>query len=187
MLWFFLNTEPHMLLKFKNLAIRNAAVSDAKQLAKWWNDGAVMAHAGFPNGTGQTEMEIASNLKNDSDRLHRRLIIEVDKIPVGEMNYCNKGNATAEIGIKICEFSLHDKGLGKVLLSMLISTLFSDLGYKRILVDTNLNNRRAQRVYEELGFRKLQVRVNSWKNQIGELQSSIYYELRQEDFINFEK
>lgn len=176
-----------MLLKHNNLTIRNATVNDIEQLAKWWNDGAVMAHAGFPNGTGQTETEIANSLKNDSDNLHRRLIIEVDKIPVGEMNYCNKGNDTAEIGIKICDFSLHDKGLGKVLLSILISALFSDLGYKRILVDTNLNNKRAQHVYEELGFRRLQVRVNSWKNQIGELQSSIYYELRQKDFINFAK
>lgn len=176
-----------MLLKHNNLTIRNATVNDIEQLAKWWNYGAVMAHAGFPNGTGQTETEIANSLKNDSDNLHRRLIIEVDKIPVGEMNYCNKGNDTAEIGIKICDFSLHDKGLGKVLLSILISALFSDLGYKRILVDTNLNNKRAQHVYEELGFRRLQVCVNSWKNQIGELQSSIYYELRQENFINFAK
>ena len=176
-----------MLLKHNSLTIRNATVNDIEQLAKWWNYGAVMAHAGFPNGTGQTETEIANSLKNDSDNLHRRLIIEVDKIPVGEMNYCNKGNDTAEIGIKICDFSLHDKGLGKVLLSILISALFSDLGYKRILVDTNLNNKRAQHVYEELGFRRLQVCVNSWKNQIGELQSSIYYELRQEDFINFAK
>ena len=176
-----------MLLKHNNLTIRNATVNDIEQLAKWWNYGAVMAHAGFPNGTGQTETEIANSLKNDSDNLHRRLIIEVDKIPVGEMNYCNKGNDTAEIGIKICDFSLHDKGLVKVLLSILISALFSDLGYKRILVDTNLNNKRAQHVYEELGFRRLQVCVNSWKNQIGELQSSIYYELRQEDFINFAK
>ena len=176
-----------MLLKHNSLTIRNATVNDIEQLAKWWNYGAVMAHAGFPNGTGQTETEIANSLKNDSDNLHRRLIIEVDKIPVGEMNYCNKGNDTAEIGIKICDFSLHDKGLVKVLLSILISALFSDLGYKRILVDTNLNNKRAQHVYEELGFRRLQVCVNSWKNQIGELQSSIYYELRQEDFINFAK
>lgn len=125
-----------MLLKHNSLTIRNATVNDIEQLAKWWNYGAVMAHAGFPNGTGQTETEIANSLKNDSDNLHRRLIIEVDKIPVGEMNYCNKGNDTAEIGIKICDFSLHDKGLGKVLLSILISALFSDLGYKRILVDT---------------------------------------------------
>lgn len=103
------------------------------------------------------------------------------------MNYRIKDEATAEIGIKICNFSLHDKGLGKMLLSMLISSLFSDMGYKRILLDTNVNNKRAQHVYEELGFRKLRVLENSWENQHGELQSSIDYEMYQEDFVDFAK
>lgn len=176
-----------MLLSFKNLTIRNATVDDAEQLAAWWNDGTVMAHAGFPNGTGQTAKDIADSLKSDRDDFRRRLIIEGSKIPVGEMNYRNKGDDTAEIGIKICDFSLLDKGLGKILLSMLISSLFNDMGYKKIILDTNLNNKRAQHVYEKLGFRKLRIRENSWKNQLGELQSSIDYELYQEDFIDYAK
>lgn len=176
-----------MLLNFQNLTIRNATVDDAGQLAAWWNDGTIMAHAGFPNGTGQTAKDIADSLKNDDDNSRRRLMIEVDHIPVGEMNYLIKSEATAEIGIKICDFSLHNKGLGKKLLSMLIASLFSDMGCKRIILDTNVDNKRAQHVYEELGFRKLRVLENSWKNQLGELQSSIDYEMHQEDFINFAK
>ena len=39
-------------LQYENLTIRPAEIADAKQLACWWNDGAVMAHAGFPNGIG---------------------------------------------------------------------------------------------------------------------------------------
>ena len=70
---------------------------------------------------------------------------------------------------------------------MLISSLFHDLGYERIILDTNLKNERAQHVYEQLGFTKLRVNKNSWRNQIGELQSSIDYELYQKDFINFAK
>lgn len=174
-----------MLLTYENLTIRNATVDDAEQLATWWNDGAIMTHAGFPNGTGQTVEEIANKLKNDTDDTGRRLIIEVDQTPVGEMSYGNMGNDTAETGIKICDFSLHDKGIGKRLLSMLISSLFYDMGYKKIILDTNVKNKRAQHVYEELGFRKLQVREDSWRDQLGELQSSIDYELYPEDFINF--
>ena len=176
-----------MLLRFKNLVIRNATVDDAEQLATWWNDGTIMAHAGFPNGTGQKAKDIADSLENDRDDFYRRLIIEVSQIPVGEMNYRNKGEGTAEIGIKICDFSLHNRGLGKILLSMLISSLFNEMGYKKIILDTNTNNKRAQRVYEELGFRKLSIRENSWKNQLGELQSSIDYEMYQEDFIDYTK
>ena len=36
------------------LRIRNAVPADCRRLADWWNDGAVMAHAGFPNGLGTT-------------------------------------------------------------------------------------------------------------------------------------
>lgn len=176
-----------MLLKFENLTIRNATTDDAEQLAAWWNDGAVMAHAGFPNGIGESPEEIADSLKNDSDDTGRRLMIELNQIPVGEMNYRNIGGDTAEIGIKLCDFSVQDKGLGKKLLSMLISSLFNDLGYRKIILDTNLDNKRAQHVYEKLGFRNLRVLEDSWKNQLGEWQSSVDYELFPEDFVNFAK
>lgn len=49
-------------IQYENLTIRQAEVADAKQLAAWWNDGAVMAHAGFPNGLGTTEEEIIEGL-----------------------------------------------------------------------------------------------------------------------------
>lgn len=175
-----------MLLEFKNLIIRNATVEDADLLSSWWNDGKIMAHAGFPNGIGKTACEIAEDLKEDTDE-DRRLIIELDKRPIGEMSYGRVGEDTVGIGIKICDFSEHDKGYGKILLSMLIFSLFEDMGYKKVILDTNANNKRAQHVYEELGFRKLQVRENSWRNQLGELQSSIDYELCQDDFVNFAK
>lgn len=70
---------------------------------------------------------------------------------------------------------------------MLISFLFNDMDYKKIILDTNAKNKRAQHVYEELGFKKVRVNRDSWKNQLGELQSSIDYELYQEDFVNFAK
>ena len=53
-----------MRIQHKNLTIRQAEVTDAKQLAAWWNDGAVMAHAGFPNGLGTTEEEVVKGLRN---------------------------------------------------------------------------------------------------------------------------
>lgn len=52
-----------MLLKHKKLTIRNATTSDAELLASWWNDGKIMEHAGFLNGTSQTAQFIAESLK----------------------------------------------------------------------------------------------------------------------------
>lgn len=171
-----------MYLKKGNLVIRNAITDDAQILCNWWNDGKVMAHAGFPNGIGTTEQAISNIIKTDTDR-NRRLILEIDDIPVGEMNYKTVEENIAQIGIKICNFNQQDKGFGTQFLKMLIDFLFNQIGYKKIILDTNLKNVRAQHVYEKIGFRKVAVNIDSWKNQLGESQSSVDYELTREDYF----
>ncbi len=170
-----------MYAKDGELLIRNAEPGDAELLAGWWNDGKVMAHAGFPLGIGTTPDAVRAQLAHDNDR-SRRCIIELYGTPIGEMNYRAKGENTAEIGIKICDFTKHDRGYGTRLLRMFIGELFDTYGFEKIVLDTNLKNTRAQHVYEKLGFRKLRVEHNSWKNQLGELQSRVCYELNCEDF-----
>ena len=173
-----------MLIKHGDLTIRNAEEEDCEQLAAWWNDGAVMAHAGFPNGLGTNPEAIKRLIASDSDETTRRLIIEYRQQSIGEMSYRNKGEGIAEIGIKICNADYQEKGLGRVILSMLIHELFQK-GYQKIILDTNLNNKRAQHVYEKLGFTKLRVNIDSWKDQLGRPQSSVDYELVPEDFVDF--
>lgn len=170
-----------MFLAYENCTIRNAGSKDAALLCKWWNDGAVMAHAGFPRGIGTNPEAIKEDLSTDTDDTYRRLIIEADHIPIGEMSYRNIGNATAEIGIKICEIPMQEKGFGTRFLKMLITGLFA-YGFERIVLDTNQNNTRAQHVYEKLGFQKVQVRYDCWTNQLGEPQSSVDYELFKSQF-----
>lgn len=114
-------------------------------------------------------------LKTDTDQ-NRRLILEIDGIPPGEMCYRRVKDKVAEIGIKVCDFSRQEKGFGTQFLKMLIGCLFKDMGYEKIILDTNLNNTRAQHVYEKIGFRKVAVNIDSWKNQLGEMQSSVDYE-----------
>lgn len=173
-----------MLLAYKQIIIRNAVPEDASLLAKWWNDGAVMAHAGFPLGLGTSSEEIARDLSEDSDDTRRRLILLWDKLPIGEMVYRNIGNQTADIGIKICESAFQEKGIGRIALSMLIRHLFHS-GYTKIVLDTNLNNTRAQHVYEKLGFQKLRVNLDSWQNQLGSWESSVDYALTMDTFHDF--
>lgn len=173
-----------MYLTNSNLTIRNATAADAEQLATWWNDGAVMAHAGFPNGLGTTAEKIAESLAQDDDT-YRRLIIEYHGVPIGEMNYRNTGDGIAAIGIKICDESKQNQGHGRRLLSMMIASLFGEYGYRKIILDTNVNNHRAQHVYESLGFRRVRVQENSWTDQLGRPQSFIDYELYPETFVSF--
>lgn len=167
-----------MKIKHKNVTIRQAEVADAKQLTAWWNDGAVMAHAGFPNGLGTTVEEVIEGLGNG------RMVIEESDRLIGECNYRNVADGVAEIGIKICETDYQNRGVGRKVLSMLIGWLFKN-GYSKIILDTNLTNTRAQHVYESLGFRKVRTNIDSWKDQLGRLQSSVDYELVETDFVRY--
>ena len=167
-----------MELQHGNILLRDAIKADAKQLAEWWNDGAVMAHAGFPNGLGTTEEEVAEDIGTGA------LIIEEAGKPIGEANYRIVDDKVAEIGIKICVFDCQNRGIGKIVLSMLIRYLF-DNGFDKIVLDTNMKNKRAQRVYESLGFRKVRVNIDSWTDQVGKLQSSVDYELVEKDFVDY--
>lgn len=173
-----------MELKYRNITIRNAMPEDAPLLAKWWNDGTVMAHAGFPKGLGTTADKIALDIAQDTDDTRRRLILLSSTLPIGEMAYRNLGNQTAGIDIKICEKDHQEKGIGRIALSMLIRHLFRS-GYIKIVLDTNLNNTRAQHVYEKLGFQKLRVNMDSWQNQLGTWESSVDYALTIETFHDF--
>ena len=169
-----------MELQHGNILLRDATKEDAKQLAEWWNDGAVMAHAGFPNGLGTTEEEVAEDIGTGA------LIIEEAGKPIGEANYRIVDDKVAKIGIKICETDCQNRGLGRIILGMLISWLFEQ-GFEKIVLDTNLTNLRAQHVYESLGFRKLRINYDSWTDQLGNIQSAVDYVLTEDNFVDFRK
>lgn len=168
-----------MIIQQDHLVIRSAGPEDAPRLCTWWNDGKVMAHAGFPRGLGTTVQEVSDRLRDGRNHV---MMLEVDGEPVGEMNYRTAGEGTAEIGIKICEFDYQEKGFGTRFLIMLIGYLFDELGYENIVLDTNLANIRAQHVYEKIGFRRAAVHLSSWQDQLGEWQSSVDYQISKEEY-----
>lgn len=168
-----------MYLQYNDLTVRTTLPEDIPQLVQWWNDGAVMAHAGFPLGLGTTVEKELARLPATG-----RLTLDYQNRPIGEMNWRDVGESAAEIGIKICETSFQERGLGRIALSLLIGELFR-MGFSKVVLDTNLNNTRAQHVYEKLGFQKVAVRENSWTDQLGNPQSAVDYALKPENFIDF--
>ena len=172
-----------MNLTYQKIKIRDANLDDARKLLLWWNNGKVMEHAGFPFGLETTEEKIKQSLeKNDNNYRH---IIEYNNKEIGEMNYIVLDNNVCDIGIKICEFSYQNKGLGKQILSLFISNLFDELKFKKIILSTDLRNLRAQHVYEQLGFKKVKIFYDSWTDQLGKLRTSVCYELVKKDFISY--
>ena len=113
-----------MELQYENIRIRNAVLTDAELLAKWWNDGSVMAHAGFPKGIGTTAKKVAQDIRMESDSTVRRYLILLDEVRIGELVHRQINPRVCEIGIKICEAKEQNKGLGKVILSLFLDGLF---------------------------------------------------------------
>lgn len=165
-------------IRYQDFTIRQAKAPDAKQLTVWWNDGAVMAHAGFPKGLGITEEQVIAGLGEGC------LVIEENGRLIGECCFRSAGEGIAEIGIKICEPDCQNRGAGRTVLSMLIRWLF-DQGCIKIILDTNLANQRAQHVYESLGFRKVRTNLDAWTDQLGQKQSSVDYELEESSFADY--
>lgn len=170
-----------MYLCHKHLIIRDALVSDAALLCRWWNDGAVMEHAGFPQGIHTTIEQVTAQILLETGPKYR-LIIESHQTPIGEMCYQDMGNHTAQIGIKICELSFQNHGLGSEILSLFCKSLFEDYGFTKIILDTMLENKRAQHVYEKLGFVQTAINRDCWQDQTGKMRTSIDYTLLPSNF-----
>ena len=62
-------------------------------------------------------------------------------------------------------------------------TINSKNPINRIVWDTMVENKRAQHVYEtKIGAKKIGIHENIWKDQLGNLRSSVEYEITREDF-----
>lgn len=168
-------------LESGGVRMRTATPADADLLCEWWNDPGVMEHAGFPNGLGTNLARVVQTIsRNDNSR--QLMILESEHLPVGEIHFRLEDESSARIGIKICNPDYQGRGIGSTSLTMLIAYLFDERDCQRIVLDTNMKNIRAQHVYEKLGFRVVALRPDSWKNQLGELQGSVDYELKRKAY-----
>jgi hypothetical protein len=98
------------------------------------------------------------------------------------MSFRVKRTNCYEIGIKICDSNLQNKGIGTRALILLIEYLFYELKAVRIELDTMIENKRAQKVYERIGFVKTKTNYNNWTDQLGQLRSSVDFALDLDDY-----
>jgi RimJ/RimL family protein N-acetyltransferase len=180
-----------MLIRKGDFAIREATIEDAKQLNIWWNDGRVMAHAGFPNGLKQEISKTIDLIDYYNKSTSYLFVLVKDEISIGEMSArVNKEDGFVEVGIKICDFAYQDKGYGKNYMSMLLDFIFTNKDLEAIdmiKLDTSVSNLRARHFYEKMGFTCLGVNSKPWFNQLGEEQFSVDFVMTRENFLKREK
>ena len=116
-----------MEIREGNICIRYAAIDDAKKLCEWWNDDEIMKYAGFPGGWNISEEDIINMISKTAGETNRRWIIEIDNKSCGEMIYNNKENNVVEIGIKMCDLTITEKGYGTKSLKMFMKYLLETM------------------------------------------------------------
>jgi|GEM_PF-50212 len=170
-------------VKANDIILRNARVSDIKLLTDWWSDGVVMEHAGFPNGLVINKESLRRKyiVRNVSQK-EARLVIEYQNKPIGEMSFRLVANATYMIGIKLCEQTKQNIGIGTTCLITLFDYLFEQCHAMKIVLDTMVENARARKVYERLGFKFIRINKDCFTDQLGNLRSSVDYELIKTDY-----
>ena len=143
--------------------LRRTEERDLPFLEKLWNDGRTMASVGFPFGLGVTEEEmrrwwVRNEVRNENARLgfiedvgHR--IVETKLgAAVGEsgFSHCPTGGvASLELKIQADHWG---KGYGRDALRALIRYTFDHTSLDLVVVEPALDNHRARKLYEKLGF-----------------------------------
>lgn len=167
------------------LRIRSAMELDAPLLNRWWNDGAVMAHAGFPKGLHQPPEETLKTVQRSMAAGGHLCIMEVQGAPVGECSLPIRDGVGGP-GWKICEAARQNQGHGPGFIRMCMDYFFSQPEVKRVVWDTMADNARALKVYGRLpGVRCLGVLPAPWQDQLGAWREGIGYELTREAWLKW--
>ncbi len=176
-----------------HISIRPLQPGDETILHRWWNDGSVMTHAGFPFGTMQGFDAIRETVLRDSANQSLYPTSKIfmickphDMAPIGEICYSNydRHDLRCEIGIKICEQTVQDKGYGTEALALFIDYLFCSLNLNKIELTTMPDNERAQHVYAHLGFKRSGVfRKHYFDARTGDYTDCIYMDLLKKEWL----
>lgn len=168
----------------RSIIIRQLETGDEEFLYKWWNDGEMMGHAGFPFGTMQSKEAIKKNIQEEIENYNtfpdkkRFIICKKDTMkPIGEINYCSwdKRSQKCEFGIKICEIEEQGKGYGKDALYNFIDFLFRNLNLNKIELTSMIDNKRAHSLYKKLGFKEIGIIRDGYFDSRSGLFSNVMY------------
>ncbi|MGL4338557.1 MAG: GNAT family N-acetyltransferase [Turicibacter sp.] len=179
-------------METKRLIIREVMESDALQLVTWWGNGEIMCHVGFPDGiksnVDQLRQDIVAQMhdKNKNRHSRRYLILKKDSnTAIGELSYhdLDLKNHQCSFGIKICELNEQGQGYGEEALRGFLTFLFTEFLLHRIELDTLLENKRAQALYQKVGFKVIGVKRDMWLDPSGTYRSAVLMDMLRDEFL----
>lgn len=155
-----------MLIKNKNMTIRNMEQSDLSNLIKWFNnkDLTKFYDERFENNDAVIKKYLTRI--NDPSKI-TPCILEINNVAVGYMQFYKidsslhkKLNFDLELNVYgidqfLADCSIWGKGIGTEFIKMILNYLVLELNVDSIVLDVKINNIRAIKSYKKCGFKIL--------------------------------
>lgn len=158
---------------------------ERKHLSKcveWLNDPEVTENLSFsePISMEGEQRWYENLLRDDSTKVYAIETLSGEHIGNVGLHDINMKDRKAELGIFIGKKSLWGKGYGTEAVSLALKLAFEGLNLNRVHLRTFTGNKRAQKCYEKVGFKKEGVlRQDSFKS--GEYVDSVVYSVLAEE------
>ncbi|QSX07233.1 GNAT family N-acetyltransferase [Sedimentibacter sp. zth1] len=181
----------NIIAETSRISIKMLEESDLELIHKWWNDGRVTKHMGFPNGMKVTKEKLHHRFKEQIEEknkiLNTRIYIIYSKEmkkPIGELQYgeADMDKKKCRLGIKIGELDAQGKGNGKEALICFIQYLFNKLKMQLIEIDSFPENERAYNLYMRIGFKEVEILKKFWTDETNKIHDLVMMELKKGDW-----
>jgi RimJ/RimL family protein N-acetyltransferase len=148
----------------ERISIRPLEPGDEEYLYRWWNDGSVMAPAGWFYGKLQGKeaiRDLVAGQKSDGETLERERRFIVCKRgsmePIGEAGYSNwdARNQKAGLDLRIYEGDEQEKAYGLDALYHFVDFLFRYLNLNKLELTTLSDDKSAVDMYHRMGFQDI--------------------------------
>jgi RimJ/RimL family protein N-acetyltransferase len=145
-----------MILEGPRVSIRPVEWGDLPTICIWWNDPIVMREVRAEKFKPTLEQVQKSwpVWRDPGPYEYHEFIVCLGDRAIGEIGYVfgDVDQETAEVDIKIGDFSLWGQGLGTEAMALLITYLFKHVKARRITAQPGDWNKRSMRLFEKCGF-----------------------------------
>lgn len=157
------------MIKSGDIAIRPMldTAEDYQLMTKWLSDPRIYKFIhGKPKDLAWVKKKYGPRIR-EKERVNS-CFIEFKNLPIGYIQYFNIKPYEKDYEMKntqdvwaidmwIGEPDFWEKGIGSKSLKLLVDFIFNNLKAEKIIIDPHVNNPRAIRVYEKVGFKKVKI------------------------------
>ncbi|MBK5253547.1 MAG: GNAT family N-acetyltransferase [Peptostreptococcaceae bacterium] len=163
-------------METKNLVLKDTELSDCKYFYKWEKDSEITKYLSIDNDVQYEDVVKTFVLaSNDSTKLMFTIISKAEKAPIGRVSISrisSRENSLDITKLYIGNKNFQGKGYGIELMEALTRYAFFDLNMERVTLDYYIDNKRAELLYNKIGFKSEGIMRNAT------IKNGKYYDLK---------